>query len=64
MKKYVVRLNDKYMTEYDGKTGYNDFGDKSNAVKFDAVDEAMSALADVVWGGSDEPPEIDQVDGK
>lgn len=61
MSKYIVRLNNKYITYYNESTGYMDFGDKADAQYFDTADDALTALVDVVWGGSDKPPEIEEV---
>lgn len=62
MSKYIVRLNKQYITEYSFRTGAMDFGEKDDALRFDSADEAMDALVDVVWGGDDEPPEIEEVE--
>ena len=62
MSKYIVRLNNKYITEYSFRTGYMEFGTKDKALRFGSADEAGDALVDVVWGGDDEPPEIEEVE--
>lgn len=63
MSKYIVRLNNKYITEYSFRTGYMEFCDnRKDALRFDTADDALDALADIVWGGDDKPPEIVEVE--
>lgn len=57
MKKYVVRLNDKYLTAYGSMTA-----DIQCAEKFKEEEDALYAMADIAWGGSDEPPTIVEVE--
>jgi len=60
--KYLVKLNDEYVTKYDGNTGYMEFGAKENALRFNDCNDALVALVDVIWGGSDEQPKIVEVE--
>lgn len=59
--KYIVRLNNVYMTEYDETTGYNQFGSKEKAKRFLNYQDALDATSDVVWGGTDKMPQIEKV---
>ena len=63
MAKYIVQLNEKYITEYSFRTGYMEFCDnKADALRFDTVDDVTDALVDIVWGEADRPPEVVEVE--